>query len=270
MNLTDPQVLIRLLRKHGRKAEKGLGQHFLVSQDVVDAIVAQAAFAKGVLEIGPGPGVLTTALSESSEVVALDLDAGMLPVLAESSPRARVLQEDALTADLPAILAQLPEPRALVSNLPYYITGPLLERIADARAGFIKAVLMMQLEVGKRILAPVGSSERGALSVALQSSFSIGSVCLVPPDSFLPPPKVDSIVLSLEPKVAPLPTDEMDGWMRFVRQGFAQPRKTIQNNLTGPLGRDRATSVLEELDIDPRTRPAAITEEQWIALFHKS
>ncbi len=267
MNLADPQILQRLLARHGRRAEKGLGQHFLVSQPVVDAIVGAASGLAGILEIGPGPGVLTSRMSEVAQVIALEVDAGMLPVLAESSPSAEIRNEDALKADYASALEQLPEPRGIVSNLPYYITGPLLERISAVRSHISVSVLMMQKEVGQRIVAPVGNSNRGALSVSLQCSFAIEKVCDVPPDSFLPPPKVDSIVLKLVPKQDPLAASEMPGFLAFVRHGFAMPRKTIFNNLSA--GKDRAVvaETLERLQMDPRTRPQYLSEEQWIQLY---
>lgn len=265
MRLDQPEILRAFLKRHGLRPDKGLGQHFLVSSAVVDAIVAAASSCRGVLEIGPGPGVLTGPLSEAVErVVAIELDSTMPRLLADSAPRAEVFRDDALKADLAALLADLPAPRAVVSNLPYYITGPLLGRIADARAGLDIAVLMMQREVADRILAGPGKRERGSLSVALQSQFEIARVANVPAGAFLPPPKVDSAVLRFVPRHDGL-SDEA---LRLVRIGFAQPRKTLVNNLVAGLRitRDEAVDHVEAVGLSETVRPAELTEAQWAKL----
>lgn len=265
MRLDQPEILRAFLKRHGLRPDKGHGQHFLVSSAVVDAIVAAASSCRGVLEIGPGPGVLTGPLSEAVErVIAVELDSTMPRLLAESAPRAEVFRQDALKADLHAILAELPAPRAVVSNLPYYITGPLLGRIADARAGLDVAVLMMQREVADRILAKPGMRERGSLSVALQSQFEISRVANVPAGAFLPPPKVDSAVLRLVPR-----SDGLDDEaLKVVRLGFAQPRKTLVNNLVAGLRVPREVAVerVEAIGLLETVRPAELTEAQWAKL----
>jgi 16S rRNA (adenine1518-N6/adenine1519-N6)-dimethyltransferase len=265
VRLDQPDILRAFLKRHGLRPDKGLGQHFLVSAPTVDAIVGAAAHCKGVVEIGPGPGVLTGPLSESAErLVAIELDATMPLLLAESAPKAVVVREDALKADLGAILSELPAPRAVVSNLPYYITGPLLGRIAEARASLDVAVLMMQKEVADRILAKPGKRERGALSVALQSQFEITRVAHVPAGAFLPPPKVDSSVLRLVPRAGALSEQAL----RVVRMGFAQPRKTLTNNLVAgfQMSRDEAVERVEAVGLLETVRPAELTEVQWVAL----
>ena len=265
MRLDEPDILRAFLKRHGQRPDKGLGQHFLVSAATVDLIVAAVSHCRGILEIGPGPGVLTGPLSEAAErTVAVELDPAMPRLLAESAPRAAILREDALKADLAAILADLPAPRAVVSNMPYYITGPLLARVADARAGLDLAVLMMQREVADRILARPGKRERGALSVALQSQFEIDRVANVPAGAFLPPPKVDSAVLRLVPRESAL----SDETLKLVRLGFAQPRKTLANNLVAGLriARDEAVARVEAVGLPETARPAELTEAQWARL----
>ena len=265
MRLDQPEILRAFLKRHGLRPDKGLGQHFLVSAATVDLIVATVSHCRGVLEIGPGPGVLTAPLSEMAEkTIAVELDPTMPLLIAESAPRAQVVKEDALKADLIALLSELPTPRALVSNLPYYITGPLLARIADARTCLDVAVLMMQREVADRILATPGKRERGALSVALQSQFEITRIANVPASAFMPPPKVDSAVLRLLPREAAL-NDEA---LKLVRLGFAQPRKTLVNNLVAGLGiaRDEAVARIEAIGLIETARPAELTEAQWRSL----
>ena len=240
MRLDEPSVLRAFLARHGLRPDKGLGQHFLVSASAVDAIVAAATPSRGILEIGPGPGVLTGPLSEAAEhLVAIELDATMPRLLRESAPKAEIVRADALQADLRAILDGIPTPRAVVSNMPYYITGPLLGRVADVRDAFDVAVLMMQREVADRILAKPGGRERGALSVALQSQFEIARVANVPAGAFLPPPKVDSAVLRLVPRLDGL-SEEV---LRLVRIGFAQPERrsrTTSSRACGSSGTRRS------------------------------
>jgi 16S rRNA (adenine1518-N6/adenine1519-N6)-dimethyltransferase len=264
LNLSDPGTLRAFLQRHGLSARKGLGQHFLCSSVAVNAIFSAASDCAGVLEIGPGPGVLTRPFSLVSSVLALEVDDRMIEALSESAPAARVLKQDALTADLPSLLRELPSPRAVVSNLPYYITGPLLTAIAGARSEFSKAVLMMQKEVAARILAPPGNSDRGSLSVFLQAQFEIKKVASVPPGAFLPPPKVESAVLLF----TPLPENDDPALFDFVRVGFTQPRKTLANNLSVGLGKSReeVTDAMTAIGLDVRVRPQVLTVDHWRSL----
>lgn len=269
MDLTQVSDLRSFLERHGVVARKGLGQHFLCSKSVVAAIVGRLDGIQGALEIGPGPGVLTAAVSEVvPQVIALEVDDRMIGALKESAPRVVVEQGDALETDLSALLSHLASPRAVVSNLPYYITGPLVTRIAEARDHYAKAILMMQKEVGVRILAPPGNSDRGSLSVYLQVQFDIRKVADVPPGAFWPPPKVDSIVLEFVPKPTELAIEEEPGFFRMVRASFKQPRKTLANNLVAMgYAREVVEAALSGAGIDVRARPADPGLEAWRGLF---
>lgn len=269
MTLHDPGELRGFLRRHGLRADKELGQHFLVSASAVDSIVTAASACPGVLEIGPGPGVLTGPISRKVErMIALELDARMVPLLAESAPKAEVRQVDALKANLAEILAELPQPVAIVSNLPYYITAPLLQRVADHRAQIDRAVLMMQKEVAQRISAKADDRERGSFSVYLQALFTMERVAFVPAGAFLPPPKVDSMVLRLTPKTDDVPDESV---FRLVRMGFSQPRKTLANNLAAGLhwSRDPVVDILEAMGLTERTRAQELSGETWSELARR-
>jgi len=231
---------------------------------VVESIVARASGAKGVLEIGPGAGVLTAPLCDTAErVVAVELDRRMVGVLAEVAPLAEVVEADVLKTDVASILQRLPEPRCVVSNMPYNITGPLLGKVTECRRLFRNAVLMMQKEVGDRVLARAGSSERGSLSVCMQLQFAIEKVCDAPAGAFYPPPKVDSIVLEFVPIEQSFDVDRVIG---VVRTGFTQPRKTLANNLSSRLAREKVEALLTSMKLDVRVRPHQLTNEQWVAL----
>jgi len=263
VNLSDPGELRGFLRKHGLSPDKGLGQHFLCSKKVVGVIVEAIPEGASILEIGPGPGILTGPLSRKGPTLALELDTRMIPALAESAPGAQVVQGDALQEDLSALLERLTAPRAVVSNLPYYITGPLLGRIAEARASWSIAVLMMQQEVATKILAAAGKRERGAISVRMQAQFTVTKLCNVPPGAFMPPPNVDSTVLQFVPQrggSADLP----ESFFQLVQAGFAQPRKTLANNLAAR-GFDRES--VSRAGLEPAIRPHQLTQSDWESVW---
>lgn len=264
VNLTDPGELKSLLLRHGLAPTKRWGQHFLVSPTVVDRILEAAGHPKGVLEIGPGPGVLTRPLSERCErVIAYEVDPIAVSALSESAPRAEIRHEDALRVDLGIALMELPEPRAVVSNMPYNITAPLLQAFAGVRRHYETAVLMMQLEVGRRLLAQAGDSNAGSLSIFMQAQFEIEKVCLVPPGAFYPPPNVDSIVLKLTPRETGI-QDEA-AFFGMVRTGFTQPRKTLVNNLS-PFGKERVLAALASGGFTPSVRPHQLSLDNWKSL----
>lgn len=168
---------------------------------------------------------------------------------------------DALAVDWEVILGALPGAVGVVSNMPYNITGPLLDKVAGVQPLIDRAVLMMQREVGEKIVAPAGDRNRGAVSVVFQRLFTISRVCLVAPGCFLPPPKVDSIVLDFRPRMAG--DDRVFG---IVRLGFSQPRKTLLNNLSSRFDKVDLAGVLEVLGLSMSIRPHEMTEENWFEL----
>jgi len=265
LNLQERGELIGFLRKHGVDPDKGLGQHFLCSQPIVSQILGFCGGNPGILEIGPGPGILTEKLSKSCEkMIAVEVDPRMLTMLKITAPTCEVVVGDALRVNLPEILATLPEPRLVVSNMPYYITGPLLEVFAKARGHFSRAVLMMQLEVGAKIVARPGKRERGALSINLQTQFNIRRLVDVPAKHFLPVPKVDSVVLEFIPRHE----EFSEAFYKIVKAGCSQPRKTLANNLSNTLRLDRAeaTAQIESIGLIPTIRANELTEANWLAL----
>jgi 16S rRNA (adenine1518-N6/adenine1519-N6)-dimethyltransferase len=149
--------------------------------------------------------------------------------------------------------------------MPYYITGPLLNVIAQASSSYKVAVLMMQKEVGQRILAPAGSSARGSLSVYLQGLFTINKVSDAPKGAFYPPPKVDSIVLEF----VPLPVRPDEKFFSFVRSCFGQPRKTLVNNLIAGqhIDRSQAAQWISSAGFIETARPQELTQDQWERLY---
>jgi len=265
VNLADRGELVGFLRKHGISADKSLGQHFLCAPSVVKSIVDAAGDYRTCLEVGPGPGILTSFLAKKAEtMLAVEFDERMIALLKDSSPTCQVTHGDALKVNMRQLLADTPEPRALVSNMPYYITGPLLERFAAIRDLYDVAVLMMQKEVGVKIVARPGERERGALSVMLQTQFEITRVLKVPAGAFMPPPKVESVVLKLIPRQAELPRS----FERVVRAGHSQPRKTLINCLAATFRQERTVvqEVIAEAGLTENTRGFELDEVQWVKL----
>jgi 16S rRNA (adenine1518-N6/adenine1519-N6)-dimethyltransferase len=265
VNLSDAGELKGFLRKHGLKADKGLGQHFLCAPDIVQAIVRAAGDYSGCLEVGPGPGILTSFLAKNAvSMCAVEFDPRMVNLLADSAPKCKVVVGDALKVNLSEILTDLPEPRALVSNMPYYITGPLLARFSDVRHLVSTMVLMMQREVGEKIVAEPKNRDRGALSVNIQSMFKAEFVVKAPGECFMPPPKVDSVVLKLTPRSDIFP----EGFAKVVKAGHMQPRKTLLNNLGSTFRKERneVFNVLKGQNILETARGFELTEAQWVDL----
>lgn len=259
MNLTNPAELKELLVRHGLRPQKKWGQHFLVSPQIVERIVSRLSEAKGVLEVGPGPGVLTSQAARRCEkLVAVEIDPVAVSALSETAPKAIVVYDDALKCDLRELLVGLPSPRAILSNMPYNITGPLLGRIAELSTEIERAVLMMQKEVGLRILAKAGNADRGYLSVWLQSIFEIHKVCDVPQGAFYPPPNVASVVMEFIPLTQPLLNVRS---LAIAKAGFAQPRKTLVNNLRS-ISRHPESALLSA-GLDSKVRAHQIEIEQW-------
>jgi 16S rRNA (adenine1518-N6/adenine1519-N6)-dimethyltransferase len=274
MDVADPRALRDMLRRHGVRAATSLGQRFLVDRGVLAAIVDAAELTSDdeVLEIGPGPGVLTAALASNVRyVTAIEVDPRMVALLDETLAdhrNVRVVQADALKIDLLGIAGR-PITR-IVANLPYQITTPLLERfLADERRPPLVVVLVQQ-EVARRMTASGRAvRERGYLSVFTQSFAEPRIVRRVPARAFRPPPRVDSAVVALRtrrrPAFAPL---DQESFLRLVSDAFRHRRKQLRSALGHEAGldRERATSVLSAARISPERRPETLSVDEWVTL----
>ena len=264
------------LRKLGLRPRKGLGQHFLVNQDVADRIVRAALDEEpdGVVEIGPGLGILTERLAASGlPVVAIEKDEAMRPPLEEiqgGHPNLQVRYEDVLGADL----AQLTSGGAWVAigNVPYQITSPLLEKLLTTEPPFKAIVVTVQKEVGERLCAQPGTKQYGALTLLAQFyADEPGIVCSLAPGSFYPPPKVNSVAVKMLPKrEPPLAEEDREGFFALVRAAFGQRRKQLRNALSvvGELGLTRAQvqEALRAAHIEPRRRGETLSLEEFLTL----
>ncbi len=274
MDVADPRGLKTVLRRHGVRAATSLGQRFLVDRGVLTAIIdaAELSGEDDVLEVGPGPGVLTAQLAERARsVTAVEIDERMVAVLRVTlagHDNVRVVRADALEVDLYAVGER--RPTRIVANVPYQITTALLERfIGDDRRPPL-VVVLVQEEVARRIVANASSGkERGFLSIYVQSFADATIVRRVPPSAFRPAPKVSSAVVALRtrthPAFAPL---ERHAFLRFVSDVFRHRRKQLRGALGHEAGvaSDRALTALRESGIEPRRRAEELTLDEWVAL----
>jgi 16S rRNA (adenine1518-N6/adenine1519-N6)-dimethyltransferase len=247
------------------KAKKHLGQNFLQDASVVRRIVQALEIKPSdtVLEIGPGMGALTGELLQHAEnVVAIEFDRDMVGHLRRRFADAKkltILQADALTVDLSGVIPD--SDVKLAANLPYYISTPILQRLAAERERFAVIVLMFQKEVVDRILARPGTSDRGFLTLLVENAFSAERLFDVPPEAFSPQPKVTSSVVRLVPRTSAVAPDLLEPLLSIA---FRQKRKTIGNNLKGNV--EGHTLALERARIDPGRRAETLTLDEWKAL----
>jgi 16S rRNA (adenine1518-N6/adenine1519-N6)-dimethyltransferase len=270
-DLTDARVVLRLLRHHHLRPNKGFGQHLLVDRAALDAMVAAAELAAddAVLEVGAGMGVLTVALAgHARRVVAVELEREILPVLRENTARftnVEVIERNLLAVQPDAIFGA--EPYKLVANLPYSITAATLRHFLEAPSRPTRLVVMVQREVALRLVAAPGDLSLLGLSVQFYGHPEL--VRVVPAASFYPPPKVDSAIvrISVYPQ-PPLDPEMRDVLFGIARAGFAERRKQIHNTLTRNLQTPRATieEWLARAGIAPMRRAETLSVEEWVRL----
>jgi len=262
----------QLLREYGLRPRKRLGQHFLVSEAHLKGIVAAASLTRDdvVLEIGAGLGTLTRQLAaEAGQVVAVELDDGMIPVLEDmfaATPNVTIVHGDILQLSPVAVLpriTQTPPEYKVVANLPYYITSAVLRHLLEAEQPPQLMVLTMQQEVAERICA--GPPAMSLLAVSVQFYAEPELVQRIPAGAFSPRPAVDSAVLRL--RLRPQPAVDVENVARFfrvVRAGFGQRRKQLRNALAHGLGlrANDMAAALEQAGVDPRRRAETLTLSQ--------
>lgn len=272
--LASPSATIGVLKSHGLYTRKSLGQHFLVDDNIVGRIVETAEIQPGepVLEIGPGIGTLTDALlSVGAEVVAVEYDTHLLPVLAELSAEGgslAVVHADAVSVATDLLVTPAGPPRALVANLPYAVAATVVLRFFEELPALERAIVMVQAEVAARMAAAPGSKSYGAYTVKLALHAGPGARFAVPRSCFLPPPRVDSAVIRLDRVGRGLPPELLAASARAADAAFTQRRKTLRNSLAAGLGRavSEASAMLAEAGIDGSLRAENLSVEQYIEL----
>ena len=240
-DLGQPQNTIAILKKYDFTFQKKFGQNFLIDTHVLEKIVDAADIGKDdlVLEIGPGIGTVTQYLCEAArQVIAVEIDRKLIKILKDTLSaydNVEVINEDILKVDIAALVEEKNngKPIKVVSNLPYYITTPIIMTLLEKRVPVTNMTLMMQEEVARRMQATPGNKDYGALSLAVQYYSVPYIAAFVPQNCFMPRPNVGSAVVNLKCHKKP-PVEVIDEVLMFklIKASFAQRRKTLQNGLT--------------------------------------
>lgn len=275
--LSDIGTIKRILTKHGFNFSKALGQNFLINPSVCPKMAQQCGIDEntGVLEIGPGIGVLTCELAQrAKKVVAIELDKRLLPVLNETLSEfdnVKIINNDVMKMDLKSLLTEefFGMNVVVCANLPYYITSPILMKLLEERLNLSAITVMVQKEVAQRICAGAGNRNSGSISLAVNYYAEPEILFFVKSGSFMPAPKVDSAVIRLNIRKNPA-CEVCDEKLLFkiIKISFLQRRKTVVNALSNNLNLSKETllSVFDELKIEAKSRAENLTLEQFAKL----
>jgi 16S rRNA (adenine1518-N6/adenine1519-N6)-dimethyltransferase len=264
----------RLLRRFELKARKSLGQHFLIDDEVLQAVATAAELSASdiVMEIGPGLGVLTKELAKrAGRVISVELDSPLASVLGQtlaSLENVTVVEGDILKFEPAALLGgQETANYKVVANLPYYITSAVLRHFLEAKLKPQVMVVMVQKEVAEAIVAKPG--RMSLLSVSVQFYGEPEIVSYVPAGCFYPPPEVSSAILKVALYHQPVVAKDSEGFFQLVRAGFCASRKQLANSLSQGMGlpKARVLSLLEKACIIPERRAETLTLIEWARLW---
>lgn len=270
--IASPQVTNHILHRFKLRADKKLGQNFLIDEQIVNNIIAAAELTTEdtVLEVGPGIGTLTQGLAESgAHVVAVELDKRLLPVLdttLEGYDNVRIVNGDILEVDIMDIVGK--ESFKVCANLPYYITTPIIFALLEKKLPMERLVAMVQKEVAERMAAQPGGKDYGALSVAIQYYTEPSIAFLVPPSSFIPAPAVDSAVIVCKRRSKP-PVEVCDEalFFRIVKAAFSLRRKMISNSLKNMgIQSDQVSKWLDLAGVDGKRRAETLSLDDFAKL----
>lgn len=273
MDLSDYSTIKTILTKHGFTFSKALGQNFLVNPQVCPDMADSCGIRKntGVLEIGPGIGVLTKELAQRAEkVVAIELDTRLIPVLAETLngyDNVQVINEDVLKIDLKKLIEDEFGGMNVVvcANLPYYITSPVIMMLLEKELNISAITVMIQKEVADRICAVPGSRDSGAITIAVNYYAEANKLFQVGKGSFMPAPKVDSTVIRLDIlKKPPVDIEDKEFFFKMVKAAFSMRRKTALNGISNGLGlaKDVVSKAIENAGFDINVRAEKLNLEQ--------
>lgn len=277
--LSNPQVTIETIKKHGFDFQKKYGQNFLIDGRVLEKIMDAAAISKEdcVLEIGPGIGTMTQYLAErAGKVAAVEIDAKLIPILADTLSEYQnvtIVHGDILKLDINALVADFSpnRPVKVVANLPYYITTPIIMGLFEQHVSLDNITVMVQKEVADRMQVGPGTKDYGALSLAVQYYAKPYIVANVPPNCFIPRPSVGSAVIRLTRyPVPPVAVRNEKLMFQLIRASFNQRRKTLVNGIGNapevPFTKAEAAQALERLGLDKAVRGEALTLEEFARL----
>lgn len=276
--LYSPNTIKDIMARHGFKFSKKLGQNFLIDGNIISSICENSEISEtdGVIEIGPGIGVLTYELCKrAKKVVAIELDKSLVPVIEENMEEFdnfKLIQGDVLNVDLEKLIAEEFEGMnvKVVANLPYYITTPIIMKLLEERLKIDKIVVMVQKEVADRLSSGPGSKDYGAITVAVKYYSDANTIVKVPNTVFMPRPNVDSAVIALdiykEPRINVADEKLM---FKIVKAAFGQRRKTVLNavgSLDIGISKEELREALESEGIDPVRRGETFSIEEFARL----
>ena len=277
--LSNPQRTIEVIKKYEFCFQKKFGQNFLIDGHVLDKIIAGAGVTKDnmVLEIGPGIGTMTQYLCEAARaVVAVEIDTNLIPILKDTLAEYNnvdVLNEDILKVNISKLAEEKNngKPIKVVANLPYYITTPIIMGLFESHVPVDSITVMVQKEVADRMQTGPGSKDYGALSLAVQYYAEPKIVANVPPNCFMPRPKVGSAVIRLtRHQNPPVTTLDEKLMFRLIRASFNQRRKTLSNSLKNsqelPYSKEEVEAAIKECGLPLNIRGEALTLEQFARL----
>ena len=277
MDLTSPRTIRNIQEQFGFTFKKGLGQNFLTARNILEEIVDAAEIESGVIEVGPGFGVLTSELAQNSDkVVTIEIDERLIDVLdytLAEYDNVKIINEDILKLDLKKVIDDEfnGEKVSIAANLPYYITTPIITKLLEEKLPIKNIVVMVQKEVADRMQVGPGSKDYGALSLAVQYYAEPYIVANVPPNCFIPRPNVGSAVIRLTRHAKPpVEVKDKDLMFRLIRASFNQRRKTLQNGLSNAqdlsFSKEEIAAAIESLGLSPSVRGETLTLAQFAAL----
>ncbi|MBO8138146.1 MAG: 16S rRNA (adenine(1518)-N(6)/adenine(1519)-N(6))-dimethyltransferase RsmA [Desulfotomaculum sp.] len=279
--LSSPTKVKEVLNRYHFHTKKSLGQNFLIDGNIINKIIQAADINKEdlVVEIGPGIGVLTSALADSArQVIAVEIDKQLAPVLKETLAdysNIDVIFADAMNVNFDQLVGDKTNGLfgdgansfKLVANLPYYITTPIIMHMLTSKFNLHSLVIMVQKEVGLRMTALPGSKDYGALTVAVQYYTRPEIVFKVPRTVFYPRPEVDSVVVKLKVRSVPaVKVKDEEIFFKVVRAAFAKRRKTLLNALSGSdieISKEQWADLLREVNIDNKRRGETLTIDEF-------
>ncbi len=281
-SLGNPQNTIAVLNKYQFVFQKKFGQNFLIDTHVLDKIIRSAEITKDdfVIEIGPGIGTMTQYLASAArEVAAIEIDKALIPILEDTLSgydNVTVINEDVLKVDICKLVEEKNggRPIKVVANLPYYITTPIIMGLFESHVPLESITIMVQKEVADRMKTGPGSKEYGALSLAVQYYARPELIANVPPNCFMPRPKVGSAVIRLiRHENPPVQAEDESFMFRIIRASFNQRRKTLMNGLNNApdisVSKEAVGAALEEMGLPVGIRGEALTLEQFAELSNR-
>lgn len=273
--LYSPKVVKEIIDFYDFSFKKSLGQNFLIDKNFVDKIVESADIEnQNVLEIGPGIGTITYEMAKTAKkVVAVEIDQNLMPILdqnLEEFDNAKVINEDILKVDLKNLVEEEfnGESFKVVSNLPYYITTPIIEKLITTGLPCNDMTIMVQKEVAERMVAGEKDKEYSSLSVFIKFYTDAKVIVNLPKSVFMPQPKIDSTILNLKLRIYDNNVNE-DTLFKLVRAGFNKRRKTILNSMSDVVSKDNLREAFMNLDVKENLRAENLSIDDYIRLANE-